>query len=84
VNQQKPKPDDREWNELIQDSESIQEALMTIADKYGADVTNNEPRWQDGVYLRHLGDFMQDVLEAVNRFPDEAISKRYRSDPSKP
>lgn len=65
------KPDDTEWDELIADSESIQEALAAIADKYGANVTNNEPRWQDGVYLRHLGDFFGDVMDAFSRFQEK-------------
>lgn len=72
----KPKPDDSEYDELIADSESIQEALAAIADKYGADVTNNEPRWQDGVYLRHLGDFMGDVLDAFKRFSKPIESEK--------
>ena len=61
-------PDDAEVNALLADSEDLPEALGTIATKYEAQVTNNEPRWQDGHYLRHVGDFMRDVMAAFERF----------------
>lgn len=63
-----PAPDDTEIDEIIAESETLNEALFHLADKYGADVTNNYPGWRDGVYLRHVGDFVGDVLAQVARF----------------
>ncbi|OHD14986.1 MAG: hypothetical protein A2Y38_25570 [Spirochaetes bacterium GWB1_59_5] len=62
------RPDDREINKCIDEAESLNEALFEIADKYGADVTNNEERWQGGVFLREIGDFIDDVREVAERF----------------
>lgn len=62
-----PAPDDTEINEAIAASESLVEALFEIAEKYGADVTNNLPRWQNGVYLREVAEFIEDVQTQVDR-----------------
>lgn len=64
-----PAPDDSEVDEAIASADTLTEALFEIAEKYGANVTNNEPRWQDGVYLREVGDFIGDVIQAVRRHP---------------
>lgn len=63
-----PAPDTREDDEVIAESESLNEALFHLADKYGANVTNNYPGWKDGVYLHHVGDFVSEVLDQVARF----------------
>lgn len=42
-------------------NEDLLEALFDIAGKYDANVTNNEPRMQDGEYLYHVGEFIADV-----------------------
>jgi hypothetical protein len=60
-----PPPDDAEIDAEITNSDSLGEALASIADKYGADVTGNEPRLQDGVWLRHVGDFIGEIFTAV-------------------
>lgn len=73
-------PDDTEADEAIAESETFLEALFEIASKYNIPVTNNEIRWQDGLFLRHVGDFIGDVQDAYARFPavvaqnDEALS----------
>ena len=67
--EQKPRPDDSEADEMIADSEDLPEALFSIADKYDVPVTNNETRWQDGQFLRHIGDFTHDIKAAFERFP---------------
>ena len=67
----RPAPDDTLQNESILDSEDFAEALSEIVNKYGINVTNNSPRWQDGVYLRHMGEFLGDVRDAAIRFPQK-------------
>lgn len=64
-------PDDTESDEMIARAVDLTEALFEIAEKYQAPLTNNLPRWQDGVYLRHIGDFIQDVKDQVARFADQ-------------
>lgn len=58
-------PDDREINEAIDESECFADAMFEIAEKYGANVTNNMDRWQDGVFLRHIAEFTEDVETAA-------------------
>jgi len=58
-------PDDREINEAIDESECFADAMFEIAEKYGANVTNNMDRWQDGVFLRHIAEFIEDVGTAA-------------------
>ncbi|QIP39747.1 hypothetical protein G9444_2503 [Rhodococcus erythropolis] len=58
-------PDDREINEAIDESECFADAMFEIAEKYGANVTNNMDRWQDGVFLRHIAEFIEDVETAA-------------------
>lgn len=38
---------------------------MRYTEKYGANVTNNMDRWQDGVFLRHIAEFIEDVETAA-------------------
>lgn len=58
-------PDDTEVNETIASETSFEGALFEIASKYGANVTSNMPRWQDGVFLREIGEFIGDVKDAA-------------------
>lgn len=58
-------PDDREINEAIDESECFADAMFEIAEKYGANVTNNMDRWQDGVFLRHIAEFIEDTETAA-------------------
>lgn len=60
-------PDDTDANEAIAEATSFEGALFEIAEKYGANVTNNMPRWQDGVFLREVGDFIGDIKEAAEK-----------------
>ena len=62
-----PAPDDRDKDQAIAEAETLVEALFEIAEKYGVPVTNNEPRWQDGVYLRAVGAFIGDIRAAVTK-----------------
>lgn len=39
--------------------------MFEIAEKYGANVTNNMDRWQDGVFLRHIAEFIEDTETAA-------------------
>jgi hypothetical protein len=65
-------PDDTEIDEVIATSEDLTEALFLLADKYGARVTNNNERWQDGEYLRHVGDFIGEIKTQVAKFAPPA------------
>lgn len=67
----RPAPDDTEADDAIASAQDLTEALFEIAEKYEAPLTNNEPRWKDGVYLRHVGDFTADVKDQVARFADQ-------------
>lgn len=58
-------PDDTDINSLIDGAESLREALFDIANKYGAAVTNNHPHWEDGVYVREISEFIEDIETAV-------------------
>ncbi|TFD51980.1 hypothetical protein E3T46_07785 [Cryobacterium sp. Hh11] len=75
----KTAPDDSEANEMIATSEDLPEALAAIATKYEVPVTNNETRWQDGQFLRHVGDFMHDVKAAFERFPQSPTTAGEKS-----
>ncbi len=61
-------PDDSEANAAIAEAENFSEAIWEIAEKYHVPVTNNLPRWQDGQFLREMGDFIGDVKSAAERF----------------
>lgn len=63
-------PDDSEFDEAFADAEDFSEAIGAIIAKYYVPVTANEPRWQNGQYLRHAGDFLGDVRAAIQRFPE--------------
>lgn len=69
----RPAPDDSEIDQIIAESETLTEALFHVADKYEAPVTNNEPRWKDGQYLRHVADFITDVKNQVTRFTPDPV-----------
>jgi hypothetical protein len=60
-------PDDTDANEAIATEDSFAGALFEIAEKYGANVTNNYPRWQNGVFLREVGEFIADVTAAAEK-----------------
>ena len=62
------RPDDSEINTDISNATSLMSALWLISEKYDINLTNNEPRWQDGVYLRHIADFLTDVVDAAVKF----------------
>ena len=62
-------PDDSEADIAIADADNLAEALWAIAEKYEVPVTNNMPRWQDGSYLRHIGEFIGDIKKAAAAFP---------------
>lgn len=58
-------PDDTDIDGVIAEAECFEEALFDIAEKYGANVTNNMQRWQDGVFLREVGGFIGDIKTAA-------------------
>jgi hypothetical protein len=58
-------PDDFDFECYLNDAQDFGEAVAVLIDKYDIAVTNNEPRWQGGVYLRHMGDLMSDIIEAA-------------------
>lgn len=62
------RPDDSEADAAIADAEDLNEALWEIAEKYQVPVTNNYPRWQEGQWLREIGEFIGDIRNAVERF----------------
>lgn len=64
-------PDDREADAAIADADTFTEALFEIASKYEVPVTNNLPRWQEGQFLREVGEFVGDIKRAVARFADD-------------
>jgi hypothetical protein len=63
-----PAPDDTEVDAEIAEATDLGDALFGIASKYLVAVTNNEPRWQDGVWLREMGEFIDDVKNVTGRF----------------
>lgn len=62
------RPDDSEYREELDDAESFSAAMFAIADLYGMNLTNNSERWQDGVFLREIGDFIGDVRSVAEKF----------------
>lgn len=68
-------PDDSEVNEAIAAEDSFAGALFEIAEKYGANVTNNYPRWQNGVFLREVGEFIADVTTAAEKHLNNTIPR---------
>lgn len=65
------RPDDTEANEAIRTAATFSSALCEIVEKYDIPITNNTEHWQDGVYLRELPDFMEDIRDAALKFKDE-------------
>lgn len=64
-------PDTTEDDEAIAEATSFVEALFEIANKYAVPVTNNLPRWQNGIWLHEVGAFIGDIQEAARRFKEE-------------
>ena len=60
-------PDDTEINQAIADAEDFGEAIWEIAEKYDVQLTNNMERWVDGVFVRHCGDFIQEIRDAAEK-----------------
>ena len=65
------RPDDTEVNQEITKAEDLGEAIWALGDKYNIPLTNNSERWENGVFLRHVGDFREDVESIMNRFLHE-------------
>lgn len=64
-------PDDGEADAAIAEAHSLTEAIWEIAEKYDVPVTNNYPRWQEGRFLREIGEFIGDMKTVIARFaPD--------------
>lgn len=53
---------------VTDEREAFDEAIWELAEKYEVPLTNNGSRWQDGVFLREMGDFIQDVRAIVHRY----------------
>lgn len=60
-------PDDSDHDEEIREATNFTEALWAISEKYDVPVTNNYPRWQDGQYLRMIGDFIGEITDAAKK-----------------
>ena len=56
-----------EMRRELAESETLTEELFDLAGIFGANVTNNDPRVQDGVPLYHVADFIGLVKEAFLR-----------------
>lgn len=67
-------PDDTDINEAIAEAETLREAMFEIAEKFEVPVSNNLPRWQEGRFVRHVGDFLEDIYVAFDRFMPIPIS----------
>lgn len=67
-------PDDTDIDEAIADAGTLGEAMFEIAAKFDVPVTNNLPRWQEGQFVRHVGDFLEDIYAAFDRFMPIPIS----------
>lgn len=66
-------PDDTVINGCIEEAECFADAMFEIAEKYGANVTNNMDRWQDGVFVRHVGEFIGDTKTAALKHLSAAL-----------
>lgn len=71
-------PDDSACDEAIAEAETFGLAIWEIAEKYDVPLTNNSVRWQEGVFVRHITDFIEDVRRVHLRFApsDSAVSKQ--------
>lgn len=67
-NPPRDQPDDTEDNEAIDEAEDWLEAADSVGVKWGVPMTNNSPRWQDGVYLRHMGEWIADIRKVIERY----------------
>lgn len=61
-------PDDTEADAAIAEAETAAEGFWEIGEKYEIPATGNYPRWQEGVFLRSMGDFIEDCLAVSKRF----------------
>lgn len=61
-------PDDSDVNRAMAEAESLPEAIFELIEKYEIPVTGNYPRWQDGQFIRDIGDFNTDFLAIAGRF----------------
>lgn len=62
------RPDDSEINLELREAESFADFIFILADKYGIPVTNNEERWQDGQFLREIGEFTGELVAGVEKY----------------
>lgn len=61
------RPDDRKLYEELYAAESFNEAIFVLAELYDIPVTNNEERWQDGHFVREIGDLVDDIHYLVKK-----------------
>lgn len=61
-------PDDSDVDRAMAEAESLPEAIFELIEKYEIPVTGNYPRWQDGQFIRDVGDFNTDFLAIAGRF----------------
>lgn len=61
-------PDDSEADKEIAEAETIAEAFWEVGEKYDVPTTGNSPRWQEGQFLRPMGDFIRDCVNVARRF----------------
>ncbi len=59
-------PDHSEENKDIRESEDFSEAINALADKFSIPLTGNCDRWQDGVFVYHITEFMNDFVTIAN------------------
>jgi len=61
-------PDDSDVNSAMAEAESLPEAIFELVEKYEVPVTNNYPRWQNGQFIRDMGEFFTDFETIAGRF----------------
>ncbi|MGW8431636.1 hypothetical protein ACWGJ9_11135 [Curtobacterium citreum] len=68
-------PDDFDMDCYLNDAPDLGIAVGELVTKYDIAVTNQEPRWQGGVYLRHIDDLERDIRivgNHLNPWPEVA------------
>lgn len=59
----------------------VAEWVFDMCEEYDLPFTNNEPRVQDGVQLRHVGEFAGDLLDLVTALMADAWDKGNKTVP---
>lgn len=68
-------PDDTDADLAIEEAEDFLDAALELGDKWDVPYTNNYPRWQNGQFLRHMGDWLKDVRKVAKRYHEEEVAR---------